>query len=169
MNEHKSFSETPLSTDAVAFDAASDTGDLNDSENPRVSPLRRGIALSIAGGIVMQLAACGTILYPERKGQVDGQLDVGVVALDAIGLLFFLIPGVIAFAVDFSNGTIYLPGGGVADASPEEIKIEGELTDAKIEQAIKEHSGLNVSMKDDKMVKRKAATSSSLNYQVRYL
>ena len=30
--------------------------------------------------------------------------------LDGIGLLFFILPGVIAFAVDFSNGTIYLPG-----------------------------------------------------------
>jgi hypothetical protein len=26
-----------------------------------------------------------------------------------IGLLFFIIPGVVAYAVDFSNGTIYLP------------------------------------------------------------
>lgn len=57
-----------------------------------------------------QMAACGTILYPERKGQRDGRLDIGVVLLDGIGLLFFIIPGVIAYAVDFSNGTIYLPG-----------------------------------------------------------
>lgn len=56
-----------------------------------------------------QLAACGTILYPERKGQRDGRLDIGVILLDGIGLLFFIIPGVIAYAVDFTNGTIYLP------------------------------------------------------------
>ncbi|HRX75648.1 MAG TPA: hypothetical protein P5341_16175, partial [Hyphomonas sp.] len=30
--------------------------------------------------------------------------------LDGIGLLLFLIPGLIAFAVGFSNDTIYLPG-----------------------------------------------------------
>jgi len=68
----------------------------------------------LAGLIVavlsFQLAACGTILYPERKGQRDGRLDIGVVLLDGIGLLCFIIPGVIAYAVDFSNGTIYLPG-----------------------------------------------------------
>lgn len=29
--------------------------------------------------------------------------------MDAIGLFFFIIPGVIAFAVDFSTGAIYLP------------------------------------------------------------
>ena len=55
------------------------------------------------------LVSCGTILYPERKGQKDGRLDIGVVLLDGIGLLLFLIPGVIAYAVDFNNGTIYLP------------------------------------------------------------
>ncbi len=60
--------------------------------------------------LIVQLAGCGTLLYPERKGQKDGRLDAGVVVLDAIGLLFFIIPGVIAFAVDFNNGTIYLPG-----------------------------------------------------------
>jgi hypothetical protein len=31
------------------------------------------------------------------------------VVLNAIGLLFFFIPGIIAFAVDFSTGAIYLP------------------------------------------------------------
>ena len=59
--------------------------------------------------LAVQTAACGTILYPERRGQPAGRLDAGVVALDAVGLLLFLIPGVIAFAVDFSTGTIYLP------------------------------------------------------------
>lgn len=67
----------------------------------------RGIIIAV---LSFQLAACGTILYPERKGQRDGRLDIGVVLLDGIGLLFFIIPGVIAYAVDFTNGTIYLPG-----------------------------------------------------------
>lgn len=52
---------------------------------------------------------CGTILYPERRGQPAGMLDWKVVAMDAVGLILFFVPGVIAFAVDFSNGTIYLP------------------------------------------------------------
>ncbi|MDH3808256.1 MAG: hypothetical protein OES29_06465, partial [Desulfuromonadales bacterium] len=68
------------------------------------------LSLMVASTLVLQLAACGTILYPERKGQVSGKIDVGVAVLDGIGLLFFIIPGVIAYAVDFSNGTIYLPG-----------------------------------------------------------
>ncbi len=43
------------------------------------------------------------------RGQAAGPLDWKIVALDAVGLLFFFVPGVVAFAVDFSNGTIYLP------------------------------------------------------------
>lgn len=54
-------------------------------------------------------SGCGTILYPERRGQPAGPLDWKIVALDAVGLLLFFVPGVIAFAVDFTTGTIYLP------------------------------------------------------------
>lgn len=74
-----------------------------------------------------QLVACGTILHPERKGQRAGQIDPAIAIFDAIGLLFFLIPGVIAFAVDFNNGTIYLPGGKRAEISPEELqRVKGQ-------------------------------------------
>ncbi|MBI1346375.1 hypothetical protein GC163_08800 [bacterium] len=55
------------------------------------------------------LTGCGTILYPERRGQPAGDFDWKIVALDAIGLIFFFVPGVVAFAIDFNNGTIYLP------------------------------------------------------------
>lgn len=71
---------------------------------------RRALSLIVMTVLLFQLAACGTIMYPERKGQTSGKIDVGVAVLDGIGLLFFIIPGVIAYAVDFSNGTIYLPG-----------------------------------------------------------
>ena len=65
------------------------------------------VVLSVA--LLLQSIACGTLLHPERKGQRDGRIDAGIAVLDALGLLLFIIPGVIAFAVDFSNGTIYLP------------------------------------------------------------
>jgi len=67
-------------------------------------------ALFIAG-LLVETTACGTIFRPERKGQKDGKVDLQIALLDGIGLLFFLVPGVIAYAVDFSNGTIYLPPG----------------------------------------------------------
>ena len=54
---------------------------------------------------------CGTLLYPERRGQTRGRLDADVVILDGIGLLFFVLPGLFAFAVDFVTGAVYLPQG----------------------------------------------------------
>lgn len=59
--------------------------------------------------VAITAIGCGTILHPERRGQPAGPLDWKIVALDAVGLFFFFIPGVIAFAVDFNNGSIYLP------------------------------------------------------------
>jgi hypothetical protein len=80
----------------------------------------RGLALAM----VLPVSGCGYLIFGERAGQPPGdRLDWGIVALDAVGLLFGVIPGVIAFAVDFSTGCIYLPpasGYGVAprDAQP---------------------------------------------------
>jgi hypothetical protein len=80
--------------------------------------LARGIAAAL---LITQVTACGTLLYPERRGQTNGQIDVGVAALDAIGLLFFFVPGVVAFGVDFITGAIYLPGGGMASLTDDEL------------------------------------------------
>lgn len=70
---------------------------------------RQFVHLGIASLFTSVSTGCGTILYPERKGQPAGPLNWPVVALDALGLCLFFVPGVIAFAVDFNNGTIYLP------------------------------------------------------------
>lgn len=62
--------------------------------------------------LIVQMSACGTLLYPERQGQQRAaKIDVGVVILDSVGLLFFILPGILAFAVDFATGAIYLPPG----------------------------------------------------------
>lgn len=91
-------------------------------------------------GLILQLTACGTILHPERKGQKSGRIDPAIALFDAIGLLFFLIPGVIAFAVDFHNGTIYLPGGRNASLTDEELqKIApgGKLDNAAVVELLR--------------------------------
>ena len=77
---------------------------------------------TLAASLLVQLTACGTILHPERKGQKGGQIDPAIAIFDGIGLLFFFLPGVISFAVDFSNGTIYLPGGRQSSLSDEELQ-----------------------------------------------
>jgi len=69
------------------------------------------IAASLTLALIAQLTGCGYLLYPERKGQTGGQIDPAVAIMDGLGLLLMVVPGVIAFAVDFTNGTIYLPHG----------------------------------------------------------
>jgi hypothetical protein len=62
--------------------------------------------------LIIQLSACGYFMYPERRGQKPvGRIDPAIAVLDALGLLLFIVPGVIAFAVDITNGTLYFPSG----------------------------------------------------------
>lgn len=68
--------------------------------------------LLVSGFVVAPsaLSGCGTILHKERVNQPHSRdIDWSVVALDGLGLLLFFVPGVIAFAVDFYTGAIYLP------------------------------------------------------------
>jgi hypothetical protein len=85
----------------------------------------KSLCMVVLATLLLQLSGCGTILYPERRGQRGGSIDAGIAVLDGIGLLFFLIPGVIAFAVDFSTGAIYLPGGHRSSLPAEGIKVVG--------------------------------------------
>lgn len=101
---------------------------------------------AVVCGAMLNLTACGTIMHPERKGQVDGRIDPGIAALNAVGLLFWFIPGVIAFAVDFSNGTIYLPGGERAQLSTEEMEqlvdADGSVNQLLLQQWVAAKTGL---------------------------
>jgi hypothetical protein len=116
------------------------------------------LKLGTAGAATISLAGCGTILYPERVGQPHcGPLDWKVVALDTIGLLLFFIPGVIAFVVDFYNGTIYLPPSypcTTGRAMIETRKLvsvnvpKDELNRERIEQVVSQHVAKNVRLDD---------------------
>jgi len=117
---------------------------LNLPESRMYDGLRGGLRLVLLTVLALQTAGCGTILHPERRGQRGGRLDVGVVLLDAIGLLFFVIPGVIAFAVDFSNGTIYLPGGGPGILS--EVKFDKAGGRKAVEDILLARTGVAVKL-----------------------
>ncbi|MBF0479143.1 MAG: hypothetical protein HQL26_06635 [Candidatus Omnitrophica bacterium] len=112
--------------------------------------LKKFLNVLISALLIVQLTGCGTILYPERKGQRSGRIDVGVAVLDGIGLLFFLIPGVIAYAVDFNNGTIYLPGtfrSSLDLKNMKQVKFDSKhCTTASIEKIIKEQTGYEVKL-----------------------
>lgn len=118
------------------------------SINPRSirSLLTKSFIVTLATILLVQFTACGTILHPERKGQKGGQIDPAIAILDGIGLLLFFLPGVIAFAVDFSNGTIYLPGGRHSSLTEEELRRiapNGKLDEAKLAEILRYKGMLN--------------------------
>jgi hypothetical protein len=100
----------------------------------------RIMATALLVSVGAQLA-CGTILYPERRGQRAGRIDPAVAIMDGIGVLFFVIPGLAAFAVDFATGAIYLPGGRRSEV--ETLRFDGaSLRDAI--DAVERHEGIDL-------------------------
>jgi len=112
--------------------------------------LRRKLGAVLLSSLLALSLGCGTLLYPERRGQPRGELDVVVVLLDSIGLVYFVVPGLVAFAVDFATGAIYLPK---QDAPPEseplarirvrELARHGRDPRA-IEAALREEAGIEL-------------------------
>ena len=116
------------------------------------------LSITVVIVFLFQITACGTIMYPERKGQVGGKIDAEVAILDGIGLLFFLIPGVIAFAVDFSNGTIYLPANKkslLENNDSQNLNVlhidKDKMNLQEIESVISENTGINFDMDDQRI------------------
>ena len=111
--------------------------------------------------LLTQLSACGTIFYPDRRGQISGQVDPVVVAADAIGILFFVIPGLIALAIDFGTGAIYLPGGRHASIDPALLKplvgADGLVDARALERLLEQQTGLHVHLDDPRLIQRSAS------------
>lgn len=101
--------------------------------------------------LIIQLTACGYFLYPERRGQGPmGRIDPAVAILDGLGLLVFIVPGVIAFAVDITNGTLYFPSGHHFSPSTSTGPITmiqvnpGELDMDTIREIVKKRTGVSI-------------------------
>ncbi|MDM1717424.1 polyribonucleotide nucleotidyltransferase [Thiopseudomonas alkaliphila] len=123
-------------------------------------PITRLIAAGLTGALLLQLAGCGTLLYPERKGKSGGRIDPAVAILDGIGLLFWVIPGLVAYAIDFANGTIYLPSGKYA-ITPEElkpaIKANGEIDTVTLEQIIHARTGHSIPFNHPNLIQQQGS------------
>jgi hypothetical protein len=117
------------------------------SNNKTFTPI---INLLLSFTLVANLASCGTILYPERKGQRPGKIDPTVAVLDGVGLLFFIIPGVIAFAVDFNNNSIYLPHSSSSRKHSSkhhfsQLHLQQKLNMQRIEKVVRAKTGIDIS------------------------
>ncbi|SDN05708.1 hypothetical protein [Vreelandella arcis] len=109
--------------------------------------VKRWLKGVVIGVTVIAISGCGTIFHPERKGQMSGDIDPAVAAANGVGLLFFIVPGVIAYAVDFSNGTIYLPS---RTSSEIETKPWDDNMDvAALEKLLSEQAGQPVTVESE--------------------
>lgn len=105
--------------------------------------MKRIAIIFLCISLIGNLVGCGTLLYPERQGQTGGKLDTNIVILNSVGLLVFLLPGIVAFAVDFINGTIYLPGGKSASLTQDEldqISTDGVVNSQNLRKILNRHS-----------------------------
>lgn len=113
----------------------------------RKSIIKPMVAITFSALLIFELAGCGTIIYPERRGQTGGKIDPAVVIMDGIGLLFWVIPGLVAFAVDFATGAIYTSSGRYSVA-PEALKPaideNGRIDTVQLQEIIKQQTGQNI-------------------------
>lgn len=114
--------------------------------------MKKLISYFVISVFLLNVTGCGTILHPERKGQTDGRIDPAIAIMDGVGLLLFVIPGIIAFAVDFHNGTIYLPGtqGSLHDDDGTRVvKFDGELDIEELESIVEKETGRDLELNKD--------------------
>ncbi len=51
------------------------------------------ICVVVSVVLITQLYGCGTLIYPERRGQTGGTVDAGVAIMDGLWVFAFIIPG----------------------------------------------------------------------------
>ena len=120
----------------------------------------------LIGGVLVatlltQLTACGSIFYPERRGQIDGKIDPAIAVLDAVGLLFYVIPGLIAFGVDFATGAIYFPHGQSAQVDPQKlqpaINADGSVDNSKLQAILETELGRTLPLNDPRLIQHRGS------------
>ncbi len=124
---------------------------------------KKSMLVALAGVLMLQLTACGTLFHAERKGQqASTQVDPTVLILDCCGFLFGIIPGVVALVIDYSNKTIYYTKAEVRANQNTSInsidrskmiavKLD-DMSNEAIEQALSQQLGQQVKLADLQVV-----------------
>ncbi|WP_443191770.1 polyribonucleotide nucleotidyltransferase [Pseudomonas indica] len=129
----------------------------------------------VIGGVLIaalfsQLSACGTLFFPDRRGQIEGKIDPVVAALDAVGILFYVIPGLIAFGIDFATGAIYLPDNQYSVA-PETLKdaigSDGQIDRATLKAIIERETGHSLPLDDPRLIQHSGSLQQLAAYGLR--
>lgn len=118
----------------------------------------RLLCAALGTTLLAQLSACGTLFYPERRGQIEGKLDPAIVAANAVGLLFYIIPGLIAFGIDFATGAIYFPEGKYSVA-PEKLQetlgADGQVDRRKLKALLEQELGRSLPLDDPRLLEQR--------------
>ena len=131
------------------------------------------ISSRVIGGVVVaalltQLSACGSIFFPDRRGQIDGKIDPMIAVLDAVGLLFYVIPGLIALGVDFATGAIYFPPGKTAHIAPEKLReavgSDGQVDNSKLQAILESELGGSFPLNDPRLIQHKGSVQQLAMY-----
>lgn len=122
---------------------------------------------ALAGALFTQLTACGTLFYPERRGQIDGKIDPAIFVLDALGILFYVLPGLIALGVDFATGAIYLPDG-TYSLAPQSLQdtldADGQVNKAKLRALILEATGHDLPLDHPRLIESRGGPEQLAAY-----
>ncbi len=117
--------------------------------------MKKIIAAFLVLSFTLTVSSCGTLIYPERIGQSRGRIDPAIAILDGVGVLLLIVPGLIAFIVDFATGAIYLPSGKArhrSERQPDDTltlhPASGRLDLKTIEDMVRSHTGLPVDLSD---------------------
>jgi hypothetical protein len=128
----------------------------------------RLIGGAVVAALVTQLTACGTLFWPDRRGQIEGRIDPVVAALDAIGILFYVLPGLIAFGVDFATGAIYLNDGKTAQVAPEKLQpaigSDGKVDNLKLQAILETELGRSLPLDDPRLIQHKGSVEQLAMY-----
>lgn len=125
----------------------------------------------IVAALLTQLTACGTLFFPDRRGQIEGRIDPMVAGLNAIGILFYVIPGLIAFGIDFATGAIYLPGGLTSQVDPQDLQnvvdADGKIDAAKLKALIEVQTGRSLPLDDPRLIQHSGSVEQLAAYGLR--
>ena len=125
----------------------------------------------LVASLLTHLTACGSMFYPDRRGQIEGKIDPSIAVLDAVGLLFYVIPGLIAFGIDFATGAIYLPGGLTSQVNPEDlqnlVEADGQIDPAKLKALIEVQTGHSLPLDDPRLIQHSGSAEQLAAYGLR--
>ncbi|MBR7140399.1 MAG: hypothetical protein IKD44_12770 [Lentisphaeria bacterium] len=119
--------------------------------------MRRFFLIAAMLSLLCSVTGCGTLFFSHRMGKkLSKTIDNRVFYTDCFLCLFGVVPGVVAFILDYENGTIYyteaellpddlfgmkkLPGGNM---TPEEIAeklsaaLDKEISSSEIREALR--------------------------------